>query len=47
MVTLNEANKKVEELIFFCVEKNYKEILLITGKGFIQILTKMYTHQKI
>ena len=31
--TLNEANKKVKEIILFCVEKNYKEILLITGKG--------------
>ena len=30
---LDEANKKVKELILDCVEKNYKEILLITGKG--------------
>ncbi len=31
--TLEEANKKVEEIILFCSKKNYKEILLITGKG--------------
>ena len=32
-LTLNEANKKVEEIIRSCSEKNYREILLITGKG--------------
>ena len=31
--TLDEANKKVKEIVLSCVEKNYKEILLITGKG--------------
>ena len=31
--TLNEANQKVRELILSCIKKNYKEILLITGKG--------------
>ena len=31
--SLLDANKKVEELIFHCVNKGYKEILLITGKG--------------
>ena len=31
--SLLDANKKIEELIFFCTNKNYKEILLITGKG--------------
>ena len=31
--TLNNANRKVKELIIACVDKNYKEILLITGKG--------------
>ena len=30
---LLEANEKVREIIFFCWEKKYKEILLITGKG--------------
>ena len=31
--TLDEANKKAKEIVLLCVEKNYKEILLITGKG--------------
>ena len=31
--TLDEANKKVGEIILSCIKKNYKEILLITGKG--------------
>ena len=31
--TLDNANKKVKELISSCVELNNKEILLITGKG--------------
>ena len=31
--SLNDANKKVSEIINFCSEKNYSEILLITGKG--------------
>ena len=31
--TLLEANEKVKEIILSCVKKNYKEILLITGKG--------------
>jgi len=31
--TLNEANKKVKDIIFYCIENKYKEILLITGKG--------------
>ena len=31
--TLLEANKKVKEIILSCVKNNYKEILLITGKG--------------
>ncbi len=32
-LTLSEANKKVREIIISCSEKNYKQILLITGKG--------------
>ena len=32
-LTLLEANEKVKEIILLCVKKNYKEILLITGKG--------------
>ena len=31
--TLDQANKKVKEIILSCVEKKYKEILFITGKG--------------
>ncbi len=31
--SLLEANYKAKELILLCVKKNYKEILLITGKG--------------
>ncbi len=31
--SLQEANKKTKEIILFCLEKKYKEILLITGKG--------------
>ena len=31
--TLDEANEKVREIILLCVKKNYKEILLVTGKG--------------
>jgi DNA-nicking Smr family endonuclease len=31
--TLSEANQKIRNLITNCQEKNFKEILLITGKG--------------
>ena len=31
--TLDDANKKVKEIILSCVKNKYKEILLITGKG--------------
>ena len=31
--TLDDANQKVREILFFCVENKYKELLLITGKG--------------
>ena len=31
--SLNEANKKIEEILSFCVENKYSELLLITGKG--------------
>lgn len=31
--SLNDANEKVKEIITSCVKNNYKEILLITGKG--------------
>ena len=32
-LTLLEANEKVRQIILSCLKKNYKEILLITGKG--------------
>ena len=31
--TLDGANKKVREILFFCVKNKYRELLLITGKG--------------
>ena len=31
--TLLEAKNKVKDIILSCVEKNYEEILLVTGKG--------------
>ena len=31
--TLDEANIKVKEILFFCIKNKYKELLLITGKG--------------
>ena len=31
--TLDEANIKVKEIIEYCVENKFKELLLITGKG--------------
>ena len=30
---MDESNNKVKELVIFCIEKKYKEILFITGKG--------------
>ena len=31
--TLDGANKKVKEIIEYCVKNNFRELLLITGKG--------------
>ena len=31
--TLDEANKKVKEILEHCVKNKFKELLLITGKG--------------
>jgi DNA-nicking Smr family endonuclease len=31
--TLDEANKKVKEILLFCIKNKYKELLLVTGKG--------------
>ena len=38
--TLDEANNKVEEIINFCIEKKFKELLLITGKGIHSTIDK-------
>ena len=32
-LTLDEANNKVKEIIEHCVKNNFRELLLITGKG--------------
>ena len=32
-LSLDQANKKVKEIIKSCIEKNCREIFLITGKG--------------
>ena len=31
--TLDEANKKVKEIVEHCVKNKFKELLIITGKG--------------
>ena len=31
--TLEDANKKVREILLSCIESKYNELLLITGKG--------------
>ena len=31
--TLDEANKKVKDIIYYCVKNKFRELLLITGKG--------------
>ena len=31
--TLDEANNKVKEIIEYCIQNKFKELLLITGKG--------------
>ena len=45
--TLDQANKKVKEIILSCTEKKYKEILFITGKGNIPQMTKIFILQRI
>jgi len=46
-LTLNEANKKVKEIVKYCSEKNYKEILLITGKGLHSNKEDVYKSSKL
>ena len=31
--SLESANKKIKEILQYCIENNYKELLIITGKG--------------
>ena len=38
--TLHEANNKAKELLEHCVKNNFKELLLITGKGLHSISDK-------
>ncbi len=45
--TLDEANKKVKEIILSSYEKNYKEILLITGKGLHSSEEDVYKSTKL
>ena len=40
--SLSQANLKVKEIIMSCSEKNYSEILLITGKGLHSNTDKNY-----
>ena len=37
--------KKVKEIVLSCSQKNYKEILLITGKGIHSNTIKMFLCQ--
>mgnify|MGYP001189820843 CR=1 FL=1 len=46
-LNLSEANKKVKEIIKSCSEKNYKEILLITGKGLHSSQDDVYKSHKL
>ena len=32
-ITIDDANKKIEDLILSCFEKGINELLIITGKG--------------
>ena len=46
-LTLSDANKKVKEIVIFCSEKKYKEILLITGKGLHSKNDDVYKSSKL
>lgn len=45
--TLDEANKKVREIIQSCSLKNFQEILLITGKGLHSNQDDIYKSSKL
>ncbi len=38
--TLDSANKKVKEILHFCIDNKYKELLLVTGKGIHSTINK-------
>lgn len=46
-LTLDEANSKVKKIIISCIEKKYKEILLITGKGLHSNEDDVYKSKKL
>ena len=39
--TLDEANNKVKEIIEHCIKNKFKELLIITGKVYIQQMKTM------
>ncbi len=41
--SLDDANKKVKSILESCFKRNYKEILLITGKGIHSKKENVYT----
>ena len=41
--TLENANKKVKEIVIKCINNDYKEILLITGKGLHSKVESVYS----
>ena len=46
-LSLDEANKKVKEIITSCSKKNFKELLLITGKGLHSSQDDVYKSSKL
>ena len=45
--SLEGANKKIKEILQYCVDNNYKELLIITGKEYIQPMNRMFFPLKI
>ena len=46
--TLDEANKKVKEIIEYCIKNKFKELLLITGKGIHSTIERnVYTSNEL
>ena len=41
--TLENANKKIKEIVIKCINNDYKEILLITGKGLHSKIESVYS----